>query len=76
MAIIGKIPYFQTNPHGDPMSSVVIHGFAYQEAIDVWFRDQLLAVLGGDAATVLDSDLPVRHANGWGGSGMIGIDRD
>lgn len=50
--------------HGDPMSSVVIHGFAYQEAIDVWFRDQLLAVLGGDAATVLDSDLPVRHANG------------
>ena len=41
------------------------HGFAYQEAIDVWFCDQLLAVLGGDAATVLDSDLRMVRQADW-----------
>lgn len=39
-----------------------LHGSlrAYQEAIDVWLRNQLLAVVRRDAATVLDSDLPSR----------------
>lgn len=36
------------------------HPGAYKEAIDVWLRDQFLAVLWGDAATILDTDLAVQ----------------